>query len=57
VKVWGDEILVGGGTKQVYVADVNGVALVVTVGYYPGEITTTGLDQIDAILASLRVGS
>jgi hypothetical protein len=57
VKVWGDEIIVRNGTKQVYVADVDGVALVVTVGYYPDEITTTGLDQIDAILATLRVGS
>jgi hypothetical protein len=57
VKVWGDEILVGGGTKRVYVADVDGVALVVTVGYYPEEITTAGLAEIDAILATFRVGS
>jgi hypothetical protein len=57
VKVWGDEIIVGGGTKQVYVADVGGVTLVVTVGYYPEEITTTGLAEIDAMLATLRVGS
>ena len=57
VKIWGDEILVSGGTKRVYVADVNGMPLIVTVGYYPDEITATGLDEIDAILASLRVGS
>ena len=57
VKLWGDEILVQGGSKQVYVADVDGEALVVTVGYYPGEITTAGLAEIDAILASLRVAT
>jgi hypothetical protein len=43
--------------KQVYVADVDGVALVVTVGYYAGEITNTGLAEMDAILATLHVGS
>ena len=57
VTVWGDEIIVTGGTKQVYVAEVDGVALVVTVGYYPGEITPAGHAEIDAIMASLRVGS
>ncbi len=57
VKIFGGEILIGGGTKQVYVADVDGVPLVVTVGYDSGEMTRTTLDQVDAILASLRVGT
>ena len=42
---------------HVYVADVDGAALVVTVGYYPDEVATTALDEVDAILASLRVGA
>ena len=57
VKIFGGEILIGGGTKQVYVADVDGVALVVTVGYDSSEMTTTGLDEIDAILASCASGA
>jgi hypothetical protein len=55
VSIWNGEILVRGGIKQVYVADVDGTALAFTVGYYPDEMTTAGLEEIASIIASVRI--
>lgn len=52
----GDEVLiVPGWTMQVYVTEVDGVTLVVTVGYRPEDATPAVLAEIDAVVASLRV--
>lgn len=48
-------IIVPGTTIQVYVAEVDGVTLVVTAGYHPEDATPDLLAEIDAMLATLRV--
>jgi hypothetical protein len=50
--LFGDEILVPGTTKQVYVAEVDGSSLVVTVTYPTGRVNVS---EIDEIIANLRV--
>ena len=54
-KLFGDTILVPGTIMRVYVAEVDGVTLVVSVSYYPAESPQADVDQIDQVLASLRV--
>ena len=44
-----------GTTIQVYVAEVDGVTLVVTAGYHPEDATSDLLAEIDSMLATLRV--
>jgi hypothetical protein len=55
LKVWGDKLLVPGITMQVYVAEVDGTTLVITASYDPTEIEPSELEEIDEILATLRV--
>jgi hypothetical protein len=55
ITLWGDKIIVPGTTVQVYVAEVDGVTLVVTANYHTEDATPALLDEIDAILATLRV--
>lgn len=51
----GMRIIDPGTTIQVYVAEVDGVTLVVTAGYHPEDATPDLLAEIDAMLATLRV--
>ena len=44
-----------GTTIQVYVAEVDGVTVVVTAGYHPEDATPDLLAEIDSMLATLRV--
>lgn len=55
VTIFGDQVIARGGTVQVYVADVDGVTLVVTVSYLTGQPTTSDLAQIDQMLAALTI--
>lgn len=55
MRLWADELLAPGVSLQVYVAEVDGASLVVTVGFDAATTTPADLEEIDAILASLRV--
>jgi hypothetical protein len=44
-----------GTTVQVYVAEVDGVTLVLTAAYSTADATPDLLAEVDAIVASLRV--
>lgn len=44
-----------GTTMQVYVAEVDGLTLVLTAGYHPADATQDLLAEIDSMLATLRV--
>ena len=51
----GKRIIDPGTTIQVYVAEVDGVTLVVTAGYHPEDASPDLLAEIDSMLATLRV--
>jgi len=55
VKLWGDQRIDPGMTVQVYVAEVDGVTLVVTASYATADATPTLLGEIDAARVTLRV--
>lgn len=56
--LWDDQIIVAGSVQQVYVVDVdvNGRVLVLNAGYFVGETPAADIEQIDQILATLRIG-
>lgn len=47
--------IVPGTTVQIYVAEVDGVTLVVTAGYHPEDASPELLAEINSMLATLRV--
>jgi hypothetical protein len=55
IKLWADTVIVPGTTVQVYVAEVDGTTLVVTASYETAEATPALLDEIAAVLATLRI--
>ena len=53
--LWPDHPLVPSANQQIYVAEVDGTTLVITVSYDPARVTSSTSLEIDSILASLRV--
>jgi hypothetical protein len=55
--MWDDQIIVAGSVQQVYIVDVavGGRVLVLNASYVPGETPAVDVEQIDQIMATLRV--
>jgi len=53
--LFGDQIILPGHTVQVYVAEVDGVTLVVSVNYETDTVSPDDLAGIEKVIASLRV--
>jgi hypothetical protein len=55
LRLWGDKQLVPGVPVQIYVAEIDGTTLIITANYIETETTPADLEEIDAIIASVRI--
>ncbi|HEX8026055.1 MAG TPA: hypothetical protein VF484_07615, partial [Candidatus Limnocylindrales bacterium] len=54
-RLWGAKFL--GAATRVYIVDVEGAPLALTVTYDPATMTPADYDEVDGIVASLHIGS